>query len=113
MADWEGVRGMQMPPIELQLTDRDGLPVDLTTSTLVQLRITGTDDTEAPVVLGPMDVLAPATAGQVRYNWELADVDRIGFHYGQAIVTWSNGKKQAFPGDDDYLTLNWSESLGV
>lgn len=112
MADFESVRGMQMPPLELQLTDAAGVPIDLTTATLVQLRVTDPEASETPLISGNMDVFEALT-GKVRYNWQPADVDRVGYFFAQAIVTWQTGKRQAFPGGDYYLTLEWTESLGV
>lgn len=111
MADFETARGMLMPPLEVQLSDVNGAPVDLTTASAVLFRM-ASSESFGVVASGSMEVLVPTTDGKVRYNWQTADVAAVGYFYGQVIVTWQSGKTQAFPGDDDFITIEVNERLG-
>ena len=87
--------------LDLQLLDTSGDPVDLTTATGARLYMRDLAQDTLKLNNAAMSVVSPATNGTVRYEWVAGDTDTVGVYALEVVVTWSSGKTQKFPADDD------------
>jgi hypothetical protein len=101
----------QLEPLDLQLTDKNGVAIDLTTASAVVVYIREVITEVALVTAGAMSILPPATAGKVRYEWQVADVAGPGLFFAEVRITWPSGKNQRVPADG-YVVLEIQENLG-
>lgn len=87
--------GDTKPSLEVTLTDEDGLPVDLSAATTVEVVVV--DWTAAEKWRAPAVVAADATTGDVTYEWRPGDTATAG-NYGLYFhVTWDTGDTSDFP----------------
>jgi hypothetical protein len=84
--------GNRSPSITDQITTSDGTPVDLTSATVTfSMRLIGSATLKVSAATAV--IVAPATNGNVRYDWQTADVNAA----GQYLVWWTvtaGGKTQ-------------------
>lgn len=93
MSDLSFTASDTAPTIFGALTNTDGTPMDLTDATEVrfQMRPVGTF---AYTVDGEADIVAPATAGSVSYDWSAGDLGAPGEYAARWQITWSDGTIQ-------------------
>ena len=97
-------QGDTEPKLEVELTDRDGAPADLSGATC-RLVITGPDG--AVVVDKPV----VATENVIEYAWVVGETGQLGIHKGEVEVTYSGGAIQTFPNGPEYFFVLISEDL--
>ncbi len=98
-------QGDTLPWAQAILTDSAGTPVDLTSASAVRfvMRAIGANTT---AIDAAAEVVAPATAGVVRYRWEVADTESadVGAYFGEFTVTFPDGP-QTFPNPDPLVIV--------
>ena len=94
-ADFFIARGDRLPSIVATLTDAAGTPVDLSGAT-VQFRFRMARSEDAATVAAAQ-VLTPATAGKVQYDWGASDTQTAGAMLAEWLVTFAGGRQQTFP----------------
>lgn len=114
-ADFNIKRGDTTPPIESELQDNDGQPVDLTGASVRFLMKPRGGPTLT--VDGAADVDADPTTGRVSYSWvgpvgvTLGDTDEAGEYAAEWEVTFADGSVQTFP-NSTYLNVLVKRDLG-
>ncbi|MBA2704917.1 MAG: hypothetical protein H0U60_13830 [Blastocatellia bacterium] len=94
--DFRIKQGDTLPVIESILTDAQGVVVDLTAASAVTFRMR-TKDGGTLALVGTATILAPATAGRVRYAWNAADTAIAGEYEADWKVTFTGGATATFP----------------
>lgn len=93
---FEIIRGSSRPPLTISLTDSDDDPIDLTGATAARLIATGLPETEVAdlEVNKDLDIVSPATGGQLLCEWTSAEVAAIesGSYVGQIEVELADGE---------------------
>ena len=80
-------RGDVLPPITARILQANGEAVDLTAAT-VAFSMRGIGQDRTPVIdAESVTVLAPASAGRVRFNWPEGSTDAPGVYEGEFDVT--------------------------
>lgn len=100
MADFTLKRGDTAPSLQAILRDKDGQPVDLTSSSVqFVMRAVGAVTNSAPAVSAGMTVATDqaTNAGQVTYDWQVGDTSTAGAYVAEFVVTWPSGREQTFP----------------
>ena len=77
----------------------NGLPLDLTTASLLQMRWQKPDATVVTVSLTAVSL----ANGQVKRVWAAGDTAQTGEHLARVLVTWASGEVQSFPSDGSYM----------
>jgi hypothetical protein len=95
-------RGDQGPVLDATLQTPTGEPIDLSSADAVVFKM-------ASIVDAPADIVS-ATAGTVRYLWELADTRRAGDFNAEFEIEWADGRKQTVP-NDGYITIHIERDL--
>ncbi len=88
------------------LVDANGTAIDLSASTVVFRMVLAADDS-VKVAAGAVTI-DDATAGEVSYPWDSADVDTAGKYFAWWIVT-TGGETEHFPGDGKKLLVEFVE----
>ncbi len=101
--DFKIKQGDTLPVIESLLTDSAGAAIDLTTATVVTFRMR-TKDGGTLALAGSATILTPATAGRVRYTWNVADTLTPGEYEADWHITFSGGGTATFP-NGSYLRV--------
>ncbi len=83
-------------PFAATILSRGGVAVDLTLATSVTFRMREQHTTPL-TVLAAADIVAPATNGQVQYEWQDGDTDIPGTYYADWEVLFDDGTKETFP----------------
>jgi hypothetical protein len=91
--------GDTAPPLECELTDADGDPVNLTGAVV---RFHMAPRGAIAVINRLADIITPL-AGLVRYSWQVGDTALAGFFIGEFEVTFATGAKETFPNDGDIV----------
>lgn len=89
------------PDMELTATVNDVAAV-LTGALALNLRWKKPDNTISTVALTAVDL----AVGKVKRVWVVGDTAQAGTHYGQIVVTKSNGELQTFPSDGSAFIWN-------
>lgn len=103
-------RGDRLPSVEATLRQPApagavGDPINL--SGVTEVRFLCSNGVNEPAI-----VVAPA-AGQVRYDWGVAETVVAGSFDGEFEITWGDGRKQTVPnGQDEYLVVLITADLG-
>ena len=95
-------QGDTSPPIEAQLVDADGQPMNLQGA---QVRFRMGDIIDAPAEI------TSGTEGRVRYKWQPGDTDKPGAYKSEWHVTLVSGEKQTVP-NADYLHVVIARKVG-
>lgn len=90
MVDFEIKQGDTQPPLEADLQDGDGNPINLQGASVT-------------LCLGrhlraPVDII-DAAEGRVRYEWQPGDTDYPGEWNAEFVVTFAGGEAQRVPSD--------------
>lgn len=109
MADHYMKKGDTQPTLDRILEDVNGVPVNLTGST-VMFVMTRVGATTAKVN-AEADIVGDATDGEVSYPWAAGDTDTEGEYDGEFQVTFAGGEVQTFP-NDSYLRVKVVRDLG-
>lgn len=93
-------QGDSAPNLRATLVNADTTPIDLTTAIGVSLivKIKGAADTDPPYFDNPCDI-TDALAGEVEYDWDIADTASIGEYNGEFEIDWGGGDLQTVPND--------------
>lgn len=92
-----------LPALNTVARDPNGDPVDLTgaTGATYKMHLVGDSTT---VVSGTADII-DAGAGELSYEFDPADTQISGAYLAQITVTFSGGKTQTFPYNENYLVI--------
>lgn len=99
-------KGDLKPDLEILCTD-DGVPVDLTTATSVQVVCRREGATSALFTRTGTG----SAVGIVTYAWQAGDTDTVGRLLFEVKVTWPSSKPQRFP-PVSYLAVDITDNLG-
>jgi hypothetical protein len=109
MTDFYIKKGDILPIITVEIRDINGLPVDLTDTTVefhYRLMVKG-----SAVVIRTADV-TDAVNGLVQYVWTTGDSSAAGVFKGEFIVTFAaTGGQMSFP-QDSFLIFEVEEDVG-
>lgn len=94
------------PPLIAILSDATG-PLDLTGATIKVIL----KPTTGSNIVGTCSIVAPASAGKVRYNWVVGDTAAVMSYNGEFEITWGDGTVGTVP-NDTYFTLAVVADLG-
>jgi hypothetical protein len=108
MTDFFIKRRDRVPSISATLIDSAGAPVDLTGAT-VKFVMSLSPGGGTPT-LNVAAIMVSAPAGAVKYDWAVGDTAASGSYVAEWEVTYSNGKKQTFPGVG-YNTISIADDL--
>lgn len=97
------------PYLVVGLEQPAGQAVDLTAASSVSLVMRKSATTGAPALRVPMEILAPATAGIVRYKWAGTNTDVVGDYDCEFEVMWGT-EPQTFP-TSGYYTVHIVDDL--
>lgn len=106
--DFDIKSGATGPDLLVTLMDGD-LPLNLTGAT-VTFRMRPIEGGPLTINHAPATVVAPATEGQVSYQWQAADTALPGIYEGEFVVTFLSGQTQVFP-KDSYVMIEVEASL--
>ena len=94
------IRTGDSQPISIQVLDEDtGDAISLTSATARFIMVR--DDNDRTAKVKATAEIYDAANGKVRYNWSTADLDTPGTYYGFFEITYSGGKKQTIPADNE------------
>lgn len=96
MADFSIKAHDLMPSIQVGLSV-GGQPLDLSAATGVRFIMKATGGAGAVTVAAAATIVAPPSAGNVRYDWVAGDTDTPGLYQGEWEITWPGPKKQTAP----------------
>lgn len=94
-------RGDTSPSILYALTPTT---VDLTGAT-VRFNMRNSDGATIKINRAVAVIVTPAGTPTVRYDWQAADVDTVGFYDAEFEVTYSGGAVETFP-NADFIRVN-------
>jgi BppU N-terminal domain len=100
-------QGDTAPAIDYIVLDEDGVPINLTGSTVTFYM---QDMSGNEVIDGGACSLIDAPNGQVRYQWLDGDSDISGLYAAEFLVTFGGGTKRTTP-DPGWITVVISSSL--
>jgi hypothetical protein len=103
MADFVTKTGSLLEPLLLTLLGSDGAPIDLTLATAAVFSLREPLSGALAVDGGALAILAPPTAGKVRYDWAAGDVDTAGLYLGEVELSWPGDLNQRVPNDGYYV----------
>lgn len=94
----------RLPALQATLTDGNGAPVDLTTSTGVTFNM---KNSAAALTInnGTCSYVGAQTTGQVSYAWAGGDTATPGTYMGEFVVTWPGGLQERFPNGDNIVVI--------
>lgn len=111
MADFEIKKKDLLPPFRVQLMNKDGSFVDLTTAvgvTFVLSLLAG-----GPAIISAAAVIeTPLTSGIVRYDWVSPNTDNIGDYMAEVKIVWPGTKPQRAP-TNAFWTVKIYQTLEV
>lgn len=84
------------PPLEVQLTEKDGTGIDLTGQT-VNIRMRQPDGTVSTVAAALGSGSNPASEGWIHYDWVSGDTNQVGEILLEFVNTVSGGRVRTFP----------------
>ena len=96
------------PPLRVTLKDSDGLPADVTGSTVVfsmRVQPTGTTKVDKQAV-----TLNDASAGDLQYDWTATNTNTADVYEGEFQVTYADASVQTFP-NDGYILIDVKDDV--
>jgi hypothetical protein len=83
--------GDTAPSVEATLK-KNGVAIDLTDAASIRFKMRTALPLDEPAV-----IVAPATSGQVRYDWGATETDVKGVYDAEFEITWTGGGVQTVP----------------
>ena len=95
--------GDTAPDLQATLLNSDGSVIDLTTADAVLFHMRERGSTTI-LIERTADIVAPATAGVVKYVWQTADTTAAGTYDGEFEVTFNDGSITTVP-NNGYIEI--------
>ena len=86
--------GDSEPSFEVQILNRDGNPLNLTTASSVELRA---KITTGSTTITRSGTITTASTGWCKFTWATTDLATVGIYNMQVRVTWSTGRWSSHP----------------
>jgi len=110
VADVEITAGDTRPSLASTLEDGDGVAVSLVGVVEVRFRMRSVA-TGLTVVDAAATVVAPASAGTVRYDWQAGDTAVPGRYQARFRADFGGGQVQSFPNAEDFIDVLIAEQV--